>query len=97
MELLSYPKNVKLETVFHDLYKKGVGSIMVEAGAGFAAALLHERLVDKCFFFIAPIIVGGEGLSAVGNLGIDKINSCPKLKDVRYSFFGDNVLLEGYL
>lgn len=91
-----YGKTSVLKCMFHDLYDSGVGSIMVEAGSVFSAALLKEKIVNKCMFFIAPKIIGGEGLTAVAKLGVKTIGKCLKLRTVKYSVFGEDVLMEGY-
>ena len=43
--------------------------VLVEGGAGVFARVLGERLVDELVLFVAPKIVGHEGLSWVGPLG----------------------------
>lgn len=94
---LHYKNDVPIKKYLPDLYKSRVGSILVEAGSAFSAALLKEGVVDKCVFFIAPVIIGGDGLPAIGGLGIDKIRKALKLYKVRYETFGDDILMEGYL
>jgi len=91
-----YPRETPLKSIFKDLYLKGIGSIMVEAGGRFAAELVRAGLADKFLFFIAPVIIGGDGLPSVSGLGIKKLDLCKKLGNVEYKFFGDNILVSGY-
>ncbi len=59
----------ELEEVFRALYADGVGSVMVEGGAGLITSLLKRGLWDALTVFVAPLIIG-EGVSAVGDLGV---------------------------
>ena len=45
--------------------------VLVEGGSALAAALLRARLVDRLVWFQAPLLIGGDGLPAIGALGVD--------------------------
>lgn len=49
-----------------------VDHLMVEGGAGAAAAFLAEDLVDRLLIYTAPIVVGA-GRSAIGDVGLDDL------------------------
>jgi diaminohydroxyphosphoribosylaminopyrimidine deaminase / 5-amino-6-(5-phosphoribosylamino)uracil reductase len=69
------PKNgLDLQAVLSVLQDEyGVASIMVEAGSKVATAFLNEGLVDRLVWFRAPILIGGDGLPAIGPLGISDL------------------------
>jgi diaminohydroxyphosphoribosylaminopyrimidine deaminase/5-amino-6-(5-phosphoribosylamino)uracil reductase len=48
---------------------EGVNDVLVEGGAGAAAALLAADLVDRLVVYRAPIVVG-RGMSGVGDIGL---------------------------
>jgi diaminohydroxyphosphoribosylaminopyrimidine deaminase / 5-amino-6-(5-phosphoribosylamino)uracil reductase len=48
----------------------GIERVMVEAGSRVAGAFLRARLVDEIKWFRAPLIIGGDGLSVFGGLGV---------------------------
>jgi diaminohydroxyphosphoribosylaminopyrimidine deaminase / 5-amino-6-(5-phosphoribosylamino)uracil reductase len=50
-----------------------VKSVMVEAGAKVAGSFLRAGLVDDIVWFRAPIIIGADGLSVFGNLGVNAL------------------------
>nr|WP_317893968.1 bifunctional diaminohydroxyphosphoribosylaminopyrimidine deaminase/5-amino-6-(5-phosphoribosylamino)uracil reductase RibD [uncultured Sphingomonas sp.] len=50
----------------------GVDHLLVEGGAGAAAAFLAADLVDRLLFYRAPILIGA-GTSAVGDLGLSSL------------------------
>lgn len=47
----------------------GVDHLLVEGGAGAAAAFLRVDLVDRLLLYRAPIVIGG-GLPAIGEIGL---------------------------
>lgn len=72
------PKNAKLLTDDHEtwvmghnelqetiaeLTKRGITRILVEAGAKLTTAFLESKLVDKVYWFRAPITIGEGGVS----------------------------------
>lgn len=66
VELLAFPSRrgvLDLDLVLAELYNTGIGSILVEGGAGVNARLSEAGLIDEFSSFIAPAIHGG-GLGA---------------------------------
>jgi diaminohydroxyphosphoribosylaminopyrimidine deaminase/5-amino-6-(5-phosphoribosylamino)uracil reductase len=53
---------IPLKQVLRKAYRKGIQSILIEAGEQVASAFLEQQLVDKIYFFIANKILG-KGLS----------------------------------
>ncbi|MGA2764910.1 MAG: bifunctional diaminohydroxyphosphoribosylaminopyrimidine deaminase/5-amino-6-(5-phosphoribosylamino)uracil reductase RibD [Spirochaetia bacterium] len=68
---------------FHALYKDGIGSVFVEGGSRLITALLARGLWDALSVFTAPLILG-QGVEAVGDLGIESPASGIKLKNARF-------------
>jgi diaminohydroxyphosphoribosylaminopyrimidine deaminase/5-amino-6-(5-phosphoribosylamino)uracil reductase len=89
-------KNVPLKKLLKDLYKKGIGQILVEAGSGLFTSLLKQKLVQKVYFFVAPKILG-EGIPFVANLEIQKIDQALQLQNLEIRKFDDNILFIGNL
>lgn len=73
---------------------EGVGSLLVEGGGGLAAALLREGLVDELLWFVAPKLIGGDGLAAVGPLELARLASAPAFAIRRVRRIGEDVLIE---
>lgn len=44
-----------------------IGSILCEGGATLATSLLNEERVDRCYFFMAPTLIGEAGVPAFGS------------------------------
>ncbi len=60
--------NESLEETLTEITKRGITSILIEAGAKLSTAFLENGLVDKIYWFRAPITIGEEGLSVANAL-----------------------------
>jgi len=59
--------------VLRALGRRGVMSVLVEGGAAVAAAALRAREVDRLLLFVAPKLIGGDGVPMVGALGVRRV------------------------
>jgi diaminohydroxyphosphoribosylaminopyrimidine deaminase / 5-amino-6-(5-phosphoribosylamino)uracil reductase len=69
---------MNLKSVFAELGKRGITSVMVEGGAAMITSVLKNRLADRLVVIIAPKIIG-RGLEAVGDLGIGRVDDAYRL------------------
>ena len=88
---------VDLEALLRYLGEQGIASVLVEGGATLSASLLRRRLADKVLFFVAPKIIGGDGISAVGACGVEAMEQVISLRDMVGQRLGQDFLLEAYL
>ena len=51
------------------LGNRGITALLVEGGATVHGSFFDADLVDEVFFFVAPLIIGGDAPAAVGGLG----------------------------
>ena len=58
-----------------ELGRRGVMTVMVEAGGRFAAALVGSGLVDRLVLMRSPGVIGDDGLPALAELGLDRLES----------------------
>lgn len=77
------------------LAARGITSLLVEGGADVAADLLRAGLVDRIAWFVAPSVLGGDALGAVGALGIGRASDARRLVDVEIERLGDDILVTG--
>lgn len=84
---------VDLRELMTELGKREITSVMMEGGARLAASALRQGVVDKVALFYAPKIVGQEGLSMIGELGIKKLTHALNLKNMSCTKLGDDILL----
>jgi diaminohydroxyphosphoribosylaminopyrimidine deaminase/5-amino-6-(5-phosphoribosylamino)uracil reductase len=80
------------------LGQRGIAAVLIEGGSELSAAALQDGIVDKVFFFYAPVIIGGKKATPmVGGTGISKVSHAVKVRDLRYRKVGDDILVEGYI
>ena len=72
------------------LRARGVGSMLVEGGAGLASSFVQEALVDRLVIFRAPIVLGDGSLSAFAALPSRTIDGAPRWRLVEARRFGDD-------
>ena len=74
---------------------RGITALLVEGGGTVAAAALRARMVDRIVLFVAPTILGGDGVPAVGALGIGHVRSAIQLENLATARVGRDLVLEG--
>ena len=84
-------------TVLDELNRRGVQGLLIEGGSNVAGAFLRAGLVDKASFLIAPLILGGDALGAVGGAGAPTVAEAARLRDIETRRHGDDVEVTGYL
>ena len=77
------------------LADRGLTQVLVEGGAGLAAALLREGLVDEVHWFVAPRLIGCEGIPAVGELGLGPLADAIALDRVSVRREGSDLHIQG--
>ena len=65
--------HLELGAAWRELGRLGVGDLLVEGGGGLAAALLRAQLVDRMHFFLAPLLIGADGVPVLGKLGVARL------------------------
>jgi diaminohydroxyphosphoribosylaminopyrimidine deaminase/5-amino-6-(5-phosphoribosylamino)uracil reductase len=72
----------------------GRHELLVEGGAGLGTSWFRAGLVDRIALFIAPRLLGAEGLDWCGKLGLGGLGSARAGRIVDCTRFGDDVLVE---
>lgn len=88
---------VDLHSLLAALAQRNITSVLVEGGSEIHASFLQAGLVDKLYAIIAPKLIGGDGKSPIGPLGIDLVKNAVELTDVQSGTLGGNILLSGYI
>ena len=87
---------VDLKDLLANLYKMGITSLLIEGGAGLAWGALEAKIVDRCMFFYAPMIIGGKSApTGVSGTGINRLEEAPRLVEMRSLKVGPDILVEG--
>lgn len=89
---------VDLADLLAQLGKRGILSVLAEAGATLNGALLDAGLVDRLALFLAPQLIGGLGAAGLlAGRGVARLADAHHLTDLRVTNVGPDLLLEGAL
>lgn len=85
---------VDLKKGLKALAEAGINRLLVEGGAGLAAALLRADLVDRIAWFHAPAVMGSDGWPAAEAFGAERLAEMPRFRRVTAHSVGDDWLTE---
>ena len=85
---------VDLGALLRVLGKREVTSLLVEGGGALITTFLKAGLADRLVAIVAPKILG-EGISAVGDLGIRSLDDALHLSGLQVSRRGGDLILDG--
>ena len=83
-----------LPSLLRALGRRGVTRVLAEGGAGLAAALLRQGLVDRLAWFQAPAVMGGDGHPALQGLRLAALSAMPRFRRTAQRALGDDMLSE---
>jgi GTP cyclohydrolase II len=86
--------HVDLRDLFRRLRADGIHSVLVEGGRGIITAVLRDRLADRLTVSIAPKVLG-EGIAAVGDLGIERLRDAVTFERSGFVAYGGDVVFYG--
>lgn len=87
---------VDLEDLMKQLGKHEITSVMIEGGSQLNSSAIKAGVVDKVLIFTAPKLIG-NGIGAIGSLGIKKISNAIDIKNPVCRRIGNDMMVEGYL
>lgn len=89
---------IALRPLLKKLTRLSVMHVLVEGGGETIASAFQEGLVDKCYFFIAPKIIGGaKAPTPVAGRGINRIADAVSVRDKKVESLGEDILVTGYV
>lgn len=89
-------KRIALAPLLRTLAEKNISSVLVEGGSEVFGSFISERLIDRAYFFVAPMIIAGrDAVCAVGGRGIGLLKNAIHLKDPIVQKTGDDYLFSG--
>jgi diaminohydroxyphosphoribosylaminopyrimidine deaminase/5-amino-6-(5-phosphoribosylamino)uracil reductase len=98
LRLPSYPdERVDIQALLMALGAREIADLLVEGGAALSATLFQRRLADKAVVFVAPKIIGGDGINVVAAFGVETMADALQLYGMTSQSVGEDVMLEAYL
>jgi diaminohydroxyphosphoribosylaminopyrimidine deaminase / 5-amino-6-(5-phosphoribosylamino)uracil reductase len=95
-DLLRLPRverGLDLRALLAALQERGIGSVLLEGGPTLAGSFLAEKLIDRVVGYVAPVLIGGGGLSSLGGPGAPSIAMAHRLRLVEVDRIGPDIRL----
>ena len=87
---------LNLDQLLSALGARGALSVWAEGGGTLLGSLLAGGHADEVQAFLAPALIGGDGVAAAGALGVTRAADALRLRDVAVERLGDDVLVRGH-
>ncbi len=84
--------NGSLAAALAALGASGITRLLVEGGGHLAAAFARAGLIDRLVWVHAPILIGGDGIPAIAELGLEMLSEAPGFERLSTETVGDDVL-----
>jgi diaminohydroxyphosphoribosylaminopyrimidine deaminase/5-amino-6-(5-phosphoribosylamino)uracil reductase len=81
---------VDIAALFALLGKEGFTRVLVEGGAEVAASLVSTELLDEVVLFRAPVVVGPDGVRALGGYALSAIERSPRYRQIETAIVGED-------
>src|SRR5262249_24324937 len=80
--------------VVRALGRRGLTSVLIEGGGRVAAAALRAGVVDRLILFLAPRLLGAQGVPAIGDLPIRRVADAVSLDELSVARVGRDLVVE---
>jgi diaminohydroxyphosphoribosylaminopyrimidine deaminase/5-amino-6-(5-phosphoribosylamino)uracil reductase len=84
--------NGSLAAALAALGERGISRLLVEGGGRLAAAFARAGLIDRLVWVHAPMLIGGDGIPAIAELGLEVLTEAPGFERLSTETLGDDVL-----
>ena len=82
---------VSLPALLGEIGRRGMLTLLVEGGSELLGSFFAEKLVDRVWAFIAPIVIGGRNAPGpVGGLGIEALARAIRMRGLQVEMLGAN-------
>lgn len=87
---------VSLAVLMKALHALGILHVLCEGGAEVASSLIRAKQVDEVILFVAPVVLGGNALGAVGGTGW-LLKQAPRMRIVETVPVGNDVMIRAVI
>lgn len=97
VNLIKTPKkdgHVDLAYLMRTLGEMGIDSVLIEGGGQIHASALKSGTVNKLQIYLAPKIIGGDGVNAIAHMGIRKVSDAVMLEKPKITQLDGDILIE---
>jgi diaminohydroxyphosphoribosylaminopyrimidine deaminase/5-amino-6-(5-phosphoribosylamino)uracil reductase len=86
-----------LQALITELYTREIQSFLLECGPDLAFNALRAGIIDKIVAFVAPQILGGREIPAIGGEGAGRLSEAIRLQDWTAARSGPDLVLTAYV
>ena len=83
---------ISLAAALAALGERGITRLLVEGGGRLAAALARAQLIDRLAWVHAPMLIGGDGIPAIADFGLEALANAPRFERLSTETVGNDVL-----
>jgi diaminohydroxyphosphoribosylaminopyrimidine deaminase/5-amino-6-(5-phosphoribosylamino)uracil reductase len=91
LQVSAHENGLSLDEVLPALKQRGVNRLFVEGGGRVAASLIRHHCVDRIEWFRAPIMLGGEGKAAIGDLQVNGLAQAVQFRRIGVQEVGNDL------
>lgn len=88
---------VDLPQLMEHLGSRNIVGVLLEGGGTLARSMLAANLIDEAMFYIAPLLIGGDGVRPFRGPGAATMDEARRLHDVTCRTVGDDWQVRGTL
>ncbi len=88
---ITHDNGLDITTALDVLKSRGVSSLLLEGGGTLTASFLKANVIDTIEWFRAPLILGGDGRSGIGELGLTDLNMAQRFNRIDIIDLGDDI------
>jgi diaminohydroxyphosphoribosylaminopyrimidine deaminase/5-amino-6-(5-phosphoribosylamino)uracil reductase len=81
---------IDIDAVLARLAEDGFARVFAEGGAQVASSLMAEDLIDEVVLIRAPVVVGQDGVRALGGYALSAIERSPRFRLIEQASLGDD-------
>ena len=81
-----------IKGILNAVAARGVTRLLIEGGAALIASVIQHRLAGRIFWFRAPRLIGGDGISAIAPLGLTHLAHSPVYLRESIRILGDDIV-----
>lgn len=86
-------RGLNLPALMKALQERGIHSVLLEGGPTLAGSFVSAGLVDRVVAYVAPILIGGSGLPALGAAGGQSLDTALRLRFEEVARIGPDLKL----
>jgi diaminohydroxyphosphoribosylaminopyrimidine deaminase/5-amino-6-(5-phosphoribosylamino)uracil reductase len=86
-----------LEQLSSELYAREIQSFLLECGPDLAFNALTSGIIDKIVVFVAPRILGGREIPAIGGEGVERLSEAIPVGNWTVAHAGPDLVLTAYV